>query len=69
MRNNNSQDTTTRTQREQAVKFALHNQRMEGLPISEQTLSDVQEYIDGQTTASELVARTRARYGLDDVEC
>lgn len=43
---------------------AIHNAELEGFTVSSQAESDVAEWIEGRFDAEELVARTRARYGL-----
>jgi hypothetical protein len=53
---------------ERARRFALeqaeHSGEMEGLHVDPATRADAQEYIAGRIEIDELVARTRARYGL-----
>lgn len=57
--------TTTVAERERRVADAIHSGEMEGLSVSPAGQSDAQEYIVGRIDADELVARARARYGLD----
>jgi Antitoxin VbhA len=53
---------------ERARRFALeqaeHSGEMEGLHVDPATRADAEEYIAGRIEIDELVARTRARYGL-----
>ena len=57
--------TTTAAERERYVAEAIHSNEMEGLSVSEGGRRDAQEYIAGRIDSDELVARARARYGLD----
>jgi hypothetical protein len=50
--------------REQIVEDAVHSGEMEGLYIDPATRADTAEYVAGRIDSDELVARTRARYGL-----
>ncbi|MCS5480708.1 hypothetical protein NYP18_13745 [Corynebacterium sp. YIM 101645] len=43
---------------------ALHSGEMEGLHVTPAGRQDAEQYIDGQISADELVARARARFGL-----
>ncbi|WP_460834580.1 antitoxin VbhA family protein [Nocardioides hungaricus] len=54
-----------RTERERVVAEAIHSAEMEGLTVSEAAVSDSAAYVAGQIDSAELVARARARYGLD----
>ncbi len=56
--------TTTITERARRVSLALHNGHMEGVQVTAATRADADEYISGVLTTDELLARTRARYGL-----
>lgn len=56
---------TTEAERERRVAEAVHSNEMEGLTISDACRADAQEYIAGVIDSDELVARARARYGLD----
>ena len=56
---------TTVAERERRVAEAIHSVEMEGLRVPEATVLDAQEYIAGRIDSDELVARTRARYGLE----
>lgn len=51
--------------RRRAVRESLHSAAMEGLPVSEAARTDSEEYVAGVITSAEVVARARARYGLD----
>lgn len=55
---------TTRAERERRVAEAIHSGEMEGLRVTPATQADAADYIAGQITSDELVARIRARYGL-----
>ena len=57
--------TTTQAERERRVAEAIHSGEMEGLSVSPAGRADAQEYIAGRIDSDELVARARARYGLD----
>ncbi len=54
-----------RAERERAVAQATHSAEMEGLTPSDAFRQDTADYIVGKADSAELVARTRARYGLD----
>lgn len=54
-----------RLEREREVAEAIHSARMEGLTVSEAAVADSAAYIAGAIESDELVARARARYGLD----
>mgnify|MGYP000863460500 CR=1 FL=1 len=59
-----------REERAWNVAQARHSVEMEGLSVTPAGLQDAQEYIaqeyiDGRIDSDELVARARARYGLD----
>lgn len=56
---------TTATQRAQRVSEAIHSGEMEGLTVTPAGRADADEYIAGHIDSDELVARARARYGLD----
>jgi hypothetical protein len=56
---------TTTTQREGRVAEAIHSGQMEGLTVTPAGRTDAEGYIAGRIDADELVARARARYGLD----
>jgi len=51
-------------ERARRVAEAIHSGEMEGLKVSAATYVDAEEYIEGRIDSDELVARTRARYGL-----
>lgn len=53
-----------RAERERAVAASIHSGEMEGLPVTEAARADSAEYVAGKIDPDELVARTRARYGL-----
>ena len=57
--------TITEAERERRVAEAIHSGEMEGLSVSPAGRADAQEYIAGRIDSDELVARARARYGLD----
>ncbi len=57
--------TTTEAERERRVAEAIHSGEMEGLHVSAAGQADAGEYIAGRIDSDELVARARARYGLD----
>ena len=57
--------TITEAERERRVAEAIHSGEMEGLIVSPAGRADAQEYIAGRIDSDELVARARARYGLD----
>ncbi len=58
---------TKRAEEERArrVAEAIHSGEMEGVFVTDATRNDAQEYIAGVIDSDELVARARARYGLD----
>ncbi|MDO5644574.1 MAG: hypothetical protein Q4G21_02625 [Dermabacter sp.] len=56
---------TTEAERARRVAEAIHSVQMEGLDVSPAGRADAQEYIAGRIDSDELVARARARYGLD----
>jgi len=47
-----------------ALEQAEHSGEMEGLHVDPATRADAEEYIAGRREIDELVASTRARYGL-----
>ncbi len=47
-----------------AVEQAEHSGEMEGLHIDPATRADAEEWVAGRIDVDELVARGRARYGL-----
>ena len=55
----------TVAERELRVAEAIHSGEMEGLPVTAAGRQDAQEYVAGRIDSDELVARARARYGLD----
>ena len=57
--------TQEHTERERLVTEAIHSAEMEGLIVSESAVADSGAYIAGKIDPAELVARARARYGLD----
>ncbi|NTW39879.1 MAG: antitoxin VbhA family protein [Cellulomonadaceae bacterium] len=57
--------TTTEAERERRVAEAIHSGEMEGVHVSPAGRADAQEYVAGRIDSDELVARARARYGLD----
>ncbi|WP_181273134.1 antitoxin VbhA family protein [Brevibacterium oceani] len=46
------------------VAESAHSGEMDGLSVSAETQADADRYINGDIDADEVVARTRARYGL-----
>lgn len=56
--------TTTTTERARRASVARHNGRMEGVEVTPEMRADADEYISGALSAADLLARTRARYGL-----
>ncbi|WP_040085382.1 antitoxin VbhA family protein [Corynebacterium humireducens] len=56
--------TTTTTERARRVSVARHNGRMEGVEVTPAMRADAEAYISGALGVTELLARTRARYGL-----
>jgi hypothetical protein len=63
--NANAISKDERARRAAASEEAIASARLEGLEISAEVLADGQAYIDGEITVDELVARTRAQYGLE----
>lgn len=53
------------TRRERAVAESIHSGEMEDSRVTQAARADSAEYIAGKIDSDELVARTRARYGLD----
>ncbi|NQX27257.1 antitoxin VbhA family protein [Microbacteriaceae bacterium VKM Ac-2854] len=53
-----------RARRRCDVDAAAHSSEMEGLRSSAEFRIDAEAYVDGTIDADELVARTRARYGV-----
>lgn len=60
--------TTPRAERARRVAEAIHSTEMEGLTIGAATRADAGLYVEGNIDSDELVARTRARYGLTATE-
>lgn len=56
---------TTQAERERRVAEAIHSGEMEGLHVTPAGREDAEEYIAGRIDSDELVARARARYGLE----
>ncbi|WP_034285485.1 antitoxin VbhA family protein [Schaalia suimastitidis] len=56
---------TTVDERKLRVAEAIHSGEMEGLSVTPVGRKDAAEYIAGRIDSDELVARARARYGLD----
>lgn len=46
----------TRKKRQEAVNFAMANNRLEGLPVSERVQKKFKEFVDGTITLEELEA-------------
>ena len=57
--------TVAATTAAERVSEAIHSGEMEGLPVTVAGRQDAQEYVAGRISSDELVARARARYGLD----
>jgi hypothetical protein len=55
---------STEAQRWFALEQAEHSGEMEGLHIDPATRADAEEWVAGRIDVDELVARGRARYGL-----
>lgn len=56
---------TTEAERARRVAEVIHSGEMEGFTVSAAGRADTEEYIAGRIDSDELVARARARYGLD----
>lgn len=54
-----------RAERERRVDEARHSGEMEGFTVDPATKHDSDDYVAGVIDSDELVARARARYGLD----
>ncbi|ROQ56072.1 hypothetical protein EDF36_3121 [Rathayibacter sp. PhB152] len=50
--------------RRERIETAVHSAAMEGLAVTEEWREDAADYVAGEIDESELVERTRARYGL-----
>ncbi len=57
--------SATRAERERRVVAAVHSGEMEGLQVSRAARAELREYVEGRISVDDLVARGRARYGLD----
>ena len=55
---------STEAQRWFALEQAEHSGEMEGLHVDPATRADAEEWVAGRIDVDELVARGRARYGL-----
>ena len=55
---------STESERRFALEQAEHSGEMEGLHIDPATRADAEEWAAGRIDVDELVARGRARYGL-----
>ena len=55
---------STEAQRRFALEQAEHSGEMEGLHVNPATRADAEEWVAGRIDVDELVARGRARYGL-----
>ena len=53
-----------RAERQRRVEDAVHSNKVDGLHVNADTLSDADEYVTGRIDSDDLVARARARYGL-----
>lgn len=51
-------------ERSRRLLEAIHSVEMAGLRVTADTYADADDYVDGLIDSDELVARTRARYGL-----
>lgn len=51
--------------RKAVVEKAIHSGEMEGVHLTKKGRQDAKEYVAGHIDSDELVARARARYGLD----
>lgn len=61
-------DTTQRLDaaaRARGAAFVEQNARLEGIELSPESKADTAEYVAGMITASDVVARARARFGLE----
>ncbi len=56
---------TSEAERDRRVVEAIHSGEMEGLYVTAAGRVDAQDYVAGRIDSDELVARARARYGLD----
>ena len=56
---------TKKTARKAVVEKAIHSGEMEGVHVSKKGRQDAKEYVAGHIDSDQLVARARARYGLD----
>ena len=57
--------SVAQAERERRVEEAIQSGEMEGLTVDPDTKVDSDDYIVGVIDSDELVARARARYGLD----
>ena len=55
---------STEAQRRFALEQAEHSGEMEGLHVDPATRADAEEWVAGRIDVDDLVARGRARYGL-----
>lgn len=53
---------TGRQQRAEHVAAAIHSAAMEGQQVTDATRADMDDYVTGDITAAQLVARVQARY-------
>ena len=60
-----TKSSVAQAERERRVEEAIHSGEMEGLTVDPDTKVDSDDYIVGVIDSAELVARARARYGLD----
>ena len=60
-----TKSSVAQAERERRVEEAIHSGEMEGLTVDPDTKVDFDDYIVGVIDSDELVARARARYGLD----
>ena len=53
-----------RLQREEKVRQAVANERLEGLSISEEAQKNLDDYVAGRVSAEEAAQQVFARYGV-----
>ncbi len=55
---------TTSEKRQNSVKQAVANERLEGLKVSKESQKIADNYVVGKVTAKEAAKKIRARYGV-----